>query len=87
MPAFTTPSGPSGAKSLGDTRSSLTKQLINDGLKPRGLSDEQALAERLEWAAQPGASPSMRRKLLIEAATFIRTRYGLPPRKAEERAA
>lgn len=32
--AFTRPSGPTGAKTLGDAPSALTRRLIEDGLKP-----------------------------------------------------
>jgi hypothetical protein len=68
--------------------SETTKRAISDGLKPSGrkMTDAQALAERCEAASIAGHSPSERRRILAEAAKFIREQYGLPPR-AEERAA
>lgn len=37
------------------------------------MSDAEALAERLEQAAQPGMKPVHRRRIMLEAAAFIRS--------------
>jgi hypothetical protein len=68
--------------------SALTRKLINDGLAParQHMTDAQALAERCEQACQSGRTTSERRRVLAEAAAFIRAQYGLPAR-AGERAA
>lgn len=68
--------------------SPLTKKLIRDGLKPRSgkLTDAQALVERLEDGAGPGVTAAQRRRLLREAAAFIRERLNIEPNRSVEAA-
>ena len=66
-------------------QSDLTRKLVAEGCSPRPkLTEALALIERLEAAAQPGTSPSQRRKVCLEAAAHLRQQHGYP---AGERAA
>lgn len=42
------------------------------------MTEAQAIAERLEQASQAGVSPRDRRKIMLEAAAFIREQNALP---------
>lgn len=66
----------------------LSDRPISDGLRPKSgtLTDAQALVERLEAAAQPGHSPSERRRVLREAAAFISASLNERPNRSSEAA-
>jgi hypothetical protein len=60
-----------------------TRRLIAAGCTPKApLTEPQILIERLEAAAQPGADSTERRRLLIEAAAFIREHHIAKPGRA-----
>lgn len=68
------------------TRNSpLTQRLIEDGLDrrtPPPLTDAQIMLERIEEAMRPGTPVAFRRRILGEAATFIREHHGKPQERA-----
>lgn len=69
-------------------QSNLERRLISEGLSPprKPLTEAQAMAERCEFAATAsGVVPQERRRVLLEAAAFIRAAHGLAA-KAGERA-